>query len=88
MTIEHKVNECMYFPFKANLTPDEIAGFVCKVQASEEYEFGEYGHILIKDTDLAVGYVGDDRIDLVDFHKSLLAIHHDNLMALFHTSLS
>lgn len=79
-TVEHQIREDKYHTIQENLTPQEIARFVCKIQESKEYDLGQLGHVLITGTEIAVGYIGDDKIDLVDSHENSLHSHHNLLI--------
>lgn len=86
--IENEIKNYRYHALLENLTPQEVANFICRVQESEKYMIGCFGHILMTGTETVIGYIGDDRIDLVDNYEKLIRRHKLSLIELLSESLS
>ncbi|MDO8459978.1 MAG: hypothetical protein Q7S74_02625 [Nanoarchaeota archaeon] len=78
--VEHSVKEHKYHTIQDNLTSQEIARFICEIQESEKYCLGQYGHVFIEHIDTVIGYIGDDRLDLVDSHERSFHSHQNSLI--------
>ncbi len=79
-TVEHPIRQHRYHTILENLIPQESARFVCEIQESEKYVLGHLGHVLIENTGIVVGYIGDNRVDLVDSYDEALHPHHNLLI--------
>ena len=79
-TIEHSIGEYTYLALQEHLTPKEIARFISEIQESERYILEDLGRILLRDTQVVVGYIGDDKVDLVDTHDTSLFPNHNSLI--------
>jgi len=85
--VEHPVADWKYHTVQENLRPEEIARLICKIQGSKDYDLGELGHIFIADSKVVVGYIGDDRVDLVEPRNRESHQHHNSLIELIGDSL-
>ncbi len=87
-TREHQIKAYEYHTTQEDLVPQEIARFICEIKYSNEYDLEDLGHILVTGTDTVIGFIGDDRVDLVDIRNKTLHQHHITLIALLSKSLN
>lgn len=84
---ENKIEDYRYHALLENLTLQEIANFTCRIQESERYSIGHLGHIFITGTEKVIGYIGEDRIDLIDNSQKLIPQHKLSLIELLSEAL-
>ena len=53
-----------YEPLRKNLGNRQIINAVYRIQRSGRFDVGECSHIILKGTDVVVGYVGNESLEL------------------------
>lgn len=86
-TVDHDVADWQYHSVLENLDLREIGHVIFTIQKSQGYDLGERGHVFVAGTKNCVGYVGEDRVELVDPRNSTLGHHHANLIEMVSSSL-
>lgn len=71
-----------------NLTPCEIALATCKIQESEKFELDDLSHIVLKETNKRVGYIGDETLELCNSSNSFSKKSHQELRGIFDYSIN
>ena len=69
------------------LSPFQWAYIVCAVQHSENYDINDVSHIFVRDTEIEVGYIGDDTFELVEPDNPKLKEHHKNIISIYNSAL-
>ena len=54
-----------YEPLRTNLTDRNIINAAARISESERFEFGEYSHVVLKGTDVVIGYIGNESLELL-----------------------
>ena len=58
-----------YQTLREFLTSWEMSKLMTKIEQSERFCLGDFGHIYLKGTGICVGYLGDETAELVDPQK-------------------
>ena len=69
------------------LSPKQWAYIVCAIQRSENYDINDCSYIIIRETDIEVGYIGDDSFELVEPDNQALTEHHKNIISIYNSAL-
>lgn len=76
-----------YQIFRKNLTSGEMAIVSCEIDNSEEFEFGEFSHIVLNGTNIKVGYIGNETFELINPNKKEFRKYHNKLKEIFNYTL-
>ncbi len=76
-----------YQIFRKNLTMGEMAKISCEISNSKYFEIGEFSHIVIKETNTRVGYIGDDTLEIINPNKKKFNEYHNKLKEIFNYTL-
>ena len=68
------------------LTPEQIAKIIYKIQTSSRFRVDELSHIILKDTDICVGYIGEYTAELVDVERRDIHSQRKHLKRIFHSA--
>ena len=72
---------------KENVLPFYISNVTCMINDSKDFELGELSHIVLKGTNIHVGYIGDDTLELVNYNNKLFKTYHNRLKEIFNYEL-
>lgn len=53
-----------YRPIRDPLTRDQILKIIIKIEDSQRFTFGEWSHVVLRGTNLIMGYVGNESVHL------------------------
>lgn len=63
-----------------NLSIEAIAEACCKIMESSELELDELSHIVVKGTNIRVGYIADESLQFCDYPSNQLKKYHDYIV--------
>ena len=72
-----------YKIIRYNLSTNDILEAYSKINKSDIFEIGELSHIVIKETDTPIGYIGDETLELYDIDNKELLDYHNQLKKIF-----
>ncbi len=76
-----------YQIFRENLTNGEIAKTLYEINNSKNFKIDKLNHIVIKETNTRVGYIGDDTLEIINPNKKKFSEYHNKLKEIFNYTL-
>ncbi len=76
-----------YKIFRKNITSGEMSIISCEINNSKDFELDDLSHIVLKGTNIRVGYIGDDALELVNPNKKEFIEYYDKLKEIFNYTL-
>jgi len=74
-----------YGTVREGLSPWQMVKLTYKIQCSDRYNIGDFSHIHLTDTNICVGYLGDDSAQLVDPERRDIKPLHRQLRRIFNS---
>ena len=75
-----------YETVRRNLTDRQVTNAITRILESDRFDVGEYSHIVLKNTDTIVGYIGNETLELYCPENSQPAVYrtpHKHLRRIF-----
>ncbi len=76
-----------YKEVERGLSPVQISFVISAFERCRDYELNDYSFVIIKGTDIEVGYIGDSTLELFDSDNSELKEHHDKITSIYEAAL-
>ena len=72
---------------KENVLPFYMANVTCMINDSKIFEIDELSHIVLKRTNIRMGYIRDNTLELVNHNNNSIKEYHSKLKNIFNYEL-